>query len=105
MPLADDVQLGAIADRTERFTGADLEDVVRRAGLIAIRKGGANVESVTMADFEEALEDSRATVSAEMETEYEKMKGELKKRAMEVTPIGFIAPGMVESTREKKHGD
>jgi len=40
-----------------------------------------------------------------METEYEKMKGELKKRAMEVTPIGFIAPGMVESTREKKHGD
>ncbi|GGN39969.1 ATPase AAA [Novosphingobium indicum] len=105
MPLADDVQLGTIADRTERFTGADLEDVVRRAGLIAIRKGGANVESVTMADFEEALEDSRATVSAEMETEYEKMKGELKKRAMEVTPIGFIAPGMVESTREKKHGD
>ena len=105
MPLADDVQLGAIADRTERFTGADLEDVVRRAGLIAIRKGGANVESVTMADFEEALEDSRATVSAEMETEYEKMKGELKKRAMEVTPIGFIVPGMVESTREKKHGD
>ena len=105
MPLADDVQLGTIADRTERFTGADLEDVVRRAGLMAIRKGGANVESVTMADFEEALEDSRATVSAEMETEYEKMKGELKKRAMEVTPIGFIAPGMVESTREKKHGD
>ncbi|MCJ2188315.1 CDC48 family AAA ATPase [Novosphingobium beihaiensis] len=104
MPLADDVQLGTIADRTPRFTGADLEDVVRRAGLTAIRKRGAEVESVTMADFEDALEDSRATVTEDMEAEYEKMKGELKKRAMEVTPIGFITPGMVESTRDQKHG-
>jgi len=104
MPLAEDVRLGEIADRTERFTGADLEDVVRRAGLIAIRKRGADVEAVTMADFEDALEDSRATVSAEMEAEYAKMKGELKKRAMEVTPIGFITPGMVASTRDQKHG-
>ncbi|MCJ2179276.1 CDC48 family AAA ATPase [Novosphingobium album (ex Hu et al. 2023)] len=105
MPLADDVQLGTIADRTARFTGADLEDVVRRAGLIAIRKRGAGVDSVTMGDFEDALEDSRATVTEEMEAEYAKMKGELKKRAMEVSPIGFITPGMVESTRDKKHGD
>ena len=43
-------------------------------------------------------------MTAEMEEEYEQMKGELKKRAMEVSPIGFIAPGMVEPTREKKHG-
>ena len=55
-------------------------------------------------DFADALADSRATVTAEMEAEYEKMKGELKKRAMDVSPIGFIAPGMLESTRERKHG-
>ena len=30
--------------------------------------------------------------------------GELKKRAMEVRPIGFIHEGMLESTRERKHG-
>ncbi|PEQ14204.1 AAA family ATPase [Novosphingobium sp. PC22D] len=105
MPLADDVSLADIAARTERFTGADLEDVVRRAGLIAIRKRGAEVANVSREDFEEALEDSRATVTPEMEAEYAKMKGELKKRAMAVEPIGFIAPGMVESTRDKKHGD
>ncbi|KMS52590.1 ATPase AAA [Novosphingobium barchaimii LL02] len=105
MPLAGDVDLASIAARTERFTGADLEDVVRRAGLIAIRKRGAAVEQVTAADFEDALEDSRATVTEEMESEYMRMKGELKKRAMEVTPIGFIAPGMVAPTRERKHGD
>ncbi|EQB18467.1 MAG: family ATPase [Novosphingobium lindaniclasticum] len=105
MPLADDVSLRDVAARTERFTGADLEDVVRRAGLTAIRKRGAEVEQVRREDFEDALEDSRATVTEEMEAEYERMKGELKKRAMELTPIGFIAPGMVESRRERKHGD
>ncbi|HKT86212.1 MAG TPA: CDC48 family AAA ATPase [Novosphingobium sp.] len=105
MPLAEDVSLPEIAQRTERFTGADLEDIVRRAGLIAIRKHGPDVASVSAADFEEALEDSRATVTEEMEAEYARMKGELKKRAMEVAPIGFIAPGMVEPRRERKHGD
>jgi len=105
MPLADDVDLGRIARATERFTGADLEDVVRRAGLIAIRKQGSAVTSVSRADFDEALEDSRATVTSEMEEEYTRMKGELKKRAMAVEPIGFIAPGMVEPRRERKHGD
>ena len=103
MPLAKDVDLAKVAAQTDRFTGADLEDVVRRAGLIAIRKHGEKVKSVHMADFTEALEDSRATVTAEMEAEYAKMKGELKKRAMEVVPVGFLAPGMVESTRDKKH--
>ncbi|MDR2857444.1 MAG: CDC48 family AAA ATPase [Novosphingobium sp.] len=104
MPLADDVDLAAVARETGRFTGADLEDVVRRAGLIAIRKRGAAVSAVERGDFAEALEDSRATVTAEMEEEYQRMKGELKKRAMAVSPIGFIAPGMVEPTRERKHG-
>ena len=58
---------------------------------------------MTAADFAAALADSRATVTEGMEAEYRKMQGELKKRAMEVQPIGFIYEGMVESTREKKH--
>ena len=104
MPLAADVDLAKVAAETERFTGADLEDVVRRAGLNALRRVGPEVSEVTGADFREALGDSRATVTAEMEEEYAKLKGELKKRAMAVSPIGFIAPGMVSSTRDAKHG-
>ncbi|MFC4293683.1 CDC48 family AAA ATPase [Novosphingobium tardum] len=104
MPLAADVNLDDIAAQTDRFTGADLEDVTRRAGLNAIQRAGAQVSEVNAADFVEALKDSRATVTAEMEEEYAKMKGELKKRAMDVGPIGFIAPGMVSSTRDSKHG-
>ncbi|MBV1916752.1 MAG: CDC48 family AAA ATPase [Sphingomonadaceae bacterium] len=103
MPMASDVDLSKIAQEADRFTGADLEDVVRRAGLVALRKHGQDVSEVTAADFSEALEDSRATVTPEMEREYGKMKGELKKRAMQVEPIGFIAPGMLEPTRDKKH--
>jgi transitional endoplasmic reticulum ATPase len=72
--------------------------------LVAIRKRGAEVSSVTGEDFADALADSRATVTPEMEEEYAKMTGELKRRAMEVMPIGFLAPGMVSSTRESKHG-
>ena len=106
MPLADDVNLSAIAAEAERFTGADLEDLTRRAGMTAIRARGAEVDQVTGADFRAALADSRATVSEEMEAEYNKMKGELKKRAAAInpTPVGFLAPGMVNPTREKKHG-
>jgi transitional endoplasmic reticulum ATPase len=103
MPLAKDVDLDSIAAGTERYTGADLEDVVRRAGLVAIRRAGEKATDVTAADFAEALEDSRPTVTEQMEADYEAMKGELKKRAMEVRPFGFISEGMVTSTREKKH--
>jgi transitional endoplasmic reticulum ATPase len=31
------------------------------------------------------------------------MKGELKRKALEVKPIGFLWDGMVESTRDSKH--
>jgi transitional endoplasmic reticulum ATPase len=103
MPLAKDVDLDAIAAQTERYTGADLYDVVRRAGLVAIRRASEKATEVTAADFAEALEDSRPTVTEQMEIDYQAMQGELKKRAMEVRPFGFISEGMVTSTREKKH--
>ncbi len=103
MPLADDVKLAEVASGAERFTGADLEDVVRRAGLNALRRAGGEVETVTAADFTEALKDSRATVTVKMEDEYKKMRGELKSRAAEVQPIGFLHEGQVEPSRNRKH--
>jgi transitional endoplasmic reticulum ATPase len=102
MPLADDVDLARIAAQTERYTGADLEDVVRRAGLVALRQS-LETRAVTMAHFEEALADSRATVTSEMEQEYEAMSGRLKQQASAIQPLGFITPGMVQGRGSKSY--
>jgi len=103
MPLAANVDLAAVAGETDRFTGADLEDVVRRAGLNALRRVGGEVNEVAPEDFEAALKDARATVTEAMEEEYKKMRGELKKRAAAVQPMGFVSPETLTPTREKKH--
>jgi len=94
MPLADDVDLDSLADRTPRFTGADLEDLVRRAGLFALRDS-IDIKTVTMAHFESALEETRASVTEEMEREYETIQAKLKQDAMSLQPIGFVGPGML----------
>ena len=103
MPLGKDVDLDDIAERAERYSGADLEDLVRRAGLHALREYGGLVETVSMKHFEMALKDSRASVTPEMEEEYSKMEGQLKQNAMSAQPIGFVSPGMLTPTNEAKH--
>ena len=80
MPLADDVDLESLAKRAERFTGADLEDLVRRAGLTALRRG-LDAAKVTMADFEVALTETRASVTPEMLEEYGKHPGYAEERS------------------------
>jgi transitional endoplasmic reticulum ATPase len=95
MPLAEDVDLDSLARRTDRFTGADLEDLVRRAGLFALR-ASMEAASVTMANFDHALEETRASVTPEMEKDYERIQASLKQDAMSsAAGIGFIAPGML----------
>jgi transitional endoplasmic reticulum ATPase len=91
MPLGPDVNLDAIADRTPRFTGADLEGLVRRAGLYAFRQS-IEVAAVPMACFERALAESHASVSEEVEREYESLLQELKRESPTGRRrIGFLA--------------
>jgi transitional endoplasmic reticulum ATPase len=95
MPLADDVDLEKIAQRTEHFTGADLEDLVRRAGLTALRRG-LDAAKVTMADFEVALGETRASVTSDMLEEYDRIQETLKSEATRpMGGIGFVLPGML----------
>ncbi|MFS0772551.1 CDC48 family AAA ATPase [Sphingomonas sp. 1P08PE] len=95
MPLADDVDLDEVARRTDRYTGADLEDVVRRAGLIALRRS-LTAKEVFQSDFEASLTDSRASVTPEMERDYEQMAARLKQDAAAIQPIGFAFPAKPE---------
>ena len=95
MPLADDVDLEAIARRTERFTGADLEDLVRRAGLTALRRA-LDTGKVSKEDFEVALGETRASVTPDMLEEYERIQDTLKSEATRpLGGIGFVLPGML----------
>jgi transitional endoplasmic reticulum ATPase len=59
MPLADDVDVEAVAARTHGFVGADLASLVREAALSALRRGGEGEgegeREVSAADFEHAL--------------------------------------------------
>lgn len=50
-PLGPDVDLGIIAKTTVGFTGADLENLVNEAALLAARRGR---KALTMVDIEEA---------------------------------------------------
>lgn len=94
MPLGEDVDLDSLADQTERFTGADLEDLARRAGLFALR-GSMDATTVTMANFKAALKETRASVTEQMEQEYAQMEDRLKQSAAATQPIGFVGPGML----------
>ncbi|PTM54800.1 ATP-dependent zinc metalloprotease FtsH [Desmospora activa] len=52
-PLAEDVKLDVIAQRTTGFTGADLENLLNEAALLAARR---DLKKITMEEVEEAID-------------------------------------------------
>lgn len=90
MPLADDVELDDLAERTERFTGADLEDLTRRAGLIALRES-MDVSKVSSAHFAQALQEVRPSVTPEVERDYENMLRTLRQETPQPKNFGFTS--------------
>jgi transitional endoplasmic reticulum ATPase len=66
MPLAEDVRLDDVAGRTPGFVAADLGALAREAGVrAALRQKDAEAPTVTMVDFEGALDVVRPTSMAE----------------------------------------
>ncbi|QGA79976.1 CDC48 family AAA ATPase [Candidatus Nanohalobium constans] len=72
MPLNDDVDIDKLAEKTENYVGSDIESVCREAGMNALRSDPES-EEATMEDFEDALEDVRATATDENREMYRKM--------------------------------
>jgi transitional endoplasmic reticulum ATPase len=72
MPL-DKVELSKIADKTEGYTGADLENLCREAAIQALRKD-MDAKKVGTKHFEEALKVVRPSMSKEIEETYKKLK-------------------------------
>ncbi|HEX6558286.1 MAG TPA: CDC48 family AAA ATPase, partial [Longimicrobiales bacterium] len=94
MPLGGDVDLATLADRTNGYTGADLEDLTRRAGLQALRED-INTNAIPMRMFEEALKETRASVTEDMEREYRELAETLKSESPRGRrkQIGFAVDG------------
>jgi len=92
VPLAEDVNLEELAKRTEGYTGADIEAVVREAAMLAMRRAlqegiirpGMKADEirrkvkVTMKDFEEALKKIGPSVSKETMEYYRKIQEQFK---------------------------
>lgn len=62
MPLDKKVNLAALAEKTDGYTGADIENVCREAGMSAIRRG-VGVDKISADDFEEALKIVKPSVT------------------------------------------
>ncbi|TKX87738.1 AAA family ATPase [Halorubrum sp. SS5] len=89
-PLADDVDLDALARRTEGYVGADIEAVAREASMNASREfiGSVTPEEVgesvgnvrvTMAHFEDALREVNPSVTPETRERYEEIEQRFKR--------------------------
>ena len=73
MPLAKDVSLKHVAQITEGYSGADLENVCREAGMQAIREKMEDIDKIEYKHFEFALSKIKSTLPEEVVQRYEAM--------------------------------
>ncbi len=89
-PLAQDVDINALARKTNGYVGADIEALTREASMAASREFINSVTAddvaesvgnvrVTMAHFEEALGDVGASVTEETRQQYQEVEEEFAK--------------------------
>ena len=71
------MKLERLADRTEGFSGADLENLCRDAGMAAIREYGKDVKEVGLKHFDEAFGRVTASITPEMVKQYEEIQQKL----------------------------
>lgn len=69
MPLASDVDVASLVQKTKGYVGADIESVVREAGILALRENMSS-ETVQMKHFEKALDKVKPSVNADVEKAY-----------------------------------
>jgi ATPases of the AAA+ class len=78
-PIAADVSIDALAQVTERYTGADIEAVCREAVMTALRED-METKEIRAENFEKALEVIKPSVGEELKEKYEKMADYIKKK-------------------------
>ncbi|MGV9205581.1 MAG: CDC48 family AAA ATPase [Promethearchaeia archaeon] len=77
MPLAEDVSLKKIARNTEGYSGADIENLCREAGMEAIRDKMTELTTIGYKYFERAITKIKSTLTSNMIDRYEEMAKEI----------------------------
>jgi transitional endoplasmic reticulum ATPase len=85
-PVAKDIDLAEIAKKTERYSGADLANLVREAATIAVRREMmTGVRSpIAMDDFRQVLPRIKPSISLRMISDYETMKLDYERKMHQV---------------------
>ncbi|MBD3253909.1 MAG: CDC48 family AAA ATPase [Candidatus Lokiarchaeota archaeon] len=73
MPLTEDIKLDRIAQATDGFSGADLENLCREAGMQAIREKLNDLDKIEEKHFKHALSRIRSTLPKDLVERYEKL--------------------------------
>lgn len=76
IPLNSDVVLDVLAERTDGFSGADIEALCREAAMIALREN-IKIKKVDMKHFEEALKNIRPSLTEDLIKYYQAVSKDL----------------------------
>jgi transitional endoplasmic reticulum ATPase len=80
MPLAKDVDINELAEKTEGYVGSDLEALAREAAMLALRKN-IDAKQVTKDNFEEAMAKVKPSVKKADIERYQKIEENYLKSA------------------------
>jgi len=80
MPLAKDVKLESLAEKTEGYVGADIENLVREAAMLALREN-INTKEVKKKYFDAAMDKVKASVGKGVLEKYKKIEENYLKSA------------------------
>jgi transitional endoplasmic reticulum ATPase len=78
MPLAKDVNLKELAEKTEGYVGADIEAVCREAAILALRED-EKAKDIDSKFFDEALNKIGPSITKEIEDAYRDLLGKFRK--------------------------
>ncbi len=80
VPLAKDIHIKFLAEKTDGYVGADLESLVREAAMLALREN-MEIKQVTKKHFEEAMKKVKPSVSKSDIEKYKKVEENYLKSA------------------------
>ncbi len=86
MPLAVDVDLISLANKTKYYSGADIESLCREAAMHTLRRD-LSAGVVTMNDFQAALKEVSPSVTPDMEKWYKDFSQHFRQIKKPSTPV------------------